>query len=66
MRIKFFSCVLILLMFSVILSYGQGLPCVDTDPDATCPLDTWVLILAAGASIFAVMHLSRKQKSAAV
>jgi hypothetical protein len=66
MRIKIFGCALILLMLNVVFVYGQGEPCGGTDPDATCPLDTWVIVLAAGASIFAAMHLYRKQRSATV
>ena len=66
MRLKVFCWTLVLLMFNVVMLYAQpGEPCGGTDDDATCPspLDTWVLILAAVAVIFTVMHLYRKQKS---
>jgi succinate dehydrogenase/fumarate reductase cytochrome b subunit len=51
-----------------LLSTAQdsNIPC--TGPNAfestsTCPLDTWVWVLAALATIFAVFHLNRKNKS---
>lgn len=37
-------------------------PCDPTDNDAFCPLDTWVIVLAVAAFIFAATHLYRKQK----
>jgi len=51
-------------MLNVIVLYAQpGEPCGGTDPDATCPLDTWVIVLAVIATVFAAIHLSRKQRS---
>ncbi len=38
-------------------------PCDGSDPDASCPLDTWVFVLAGALVIFAVARLYRKQKS---
>jgi hypothetical protein len=42
-------------------------PCVDggvPDPlDNNCPLDTWVIILAFFAVVFAAIYLQRKQKT---
>ena len=46
------------------LLLAQDLPCGGNDPYATCPLDSWVIVLAAIALIFAVVHLGRKQKAA--
>jgi hypothetical protein len=64
MRVKIFLGALLLLILNTVTLYAQiGEPCGGVDPDATCPLDTWVIVLAAAAVIFAVMHLNRKQKS---
>ena len=66
MRIKIFCCAFFLLMLNVIVLYAQpGLPCGGNDDDGTCPspLDTWVVVLAAIALIFAVRHLYKKQRS---
>lgn len=38
-------------------------PCVPVDNDSFCPLDTWVIVLAAAAFAFTVIHLYRKQKN---
>ncbi len=54
--------VLLLLMLNVGVSYGQGLACGGQDPDAVCPLDTWVVVLAGISLLFAAVHLYRKQK----
>jgi len=67
MRIKIFLGALLLLMLNTIFLYAQpGEPCGGVDPDATCPLDTWVVVLAAVAVTAAVIHLSRKQKSRSI
>ena len=64
MRIKIFCGALLLLMLNVVVLYAQpGEPCGGTDPDATCPLDTWVIVLAVAATALAAFHLYRKQKS---
>jgi hypothetical protein len=66
MRVKIFFSALFLLMLSSVLTYAQtspGGPCAFTDPDNSCPLDTWVIVLAFVAVLFAALHLSRKQKS---
>jgi len=57
----FFSGCLLLLP---VISFAQnGEDCGDADPvDSNCPLDTWVLVLAVIALVFAVVHLYRKQK----
>ena len=63
MRIKIFCGAFLLLMLNVMALYAQpGEPCGGTDPDATCPLDTWVIVLAAVAVAFAAFHLARKQR----
>jgi hypothetical protein len=62
MRIKIFLGSLLLLILNTAVLYAQpGEPCAGTDPDAVCPLDTWVIFLAAIALVFAVRHLYRKQ-----
>ncbi len=43
--------------------FAQDFPCGGTDPYATCPLDTWVVVLAGAALLFAVLHLYKKQKA---
>jgi len=64
MRIRKALGALFLLTFNCAVLYAQpGEPCGGTDPDAVCPLDTWVFVLAAVAIVFAFIHLSRKQKS---
>jgi hypothetical protein len=64
MRIKIFFAALFLLMLNVAVLYAQpGEPCGGTDPDETCPLDTWVIVLAVVATAYAAIHLYRKQRS---
>jgi hypothetical protein len=64
MRVKKFFCTL-LLLFNVVLLFAQGdpTPCLAADIDTQCPLDTWVVILAVIAVVFAATYLHRKQKS---
>ena len=62
----FFSALFILLFNSFLLKAQSGTPggdCGFADVDTTCPIDTWVYILAAVALVFAAVHLYRKQKS---
>jgi hypothetical protein len=64
MRVKVFCGALLFLILNVGVLLAQsspGEPCAGTDPDATCPLDTWVIILAIAALVFATLHLYRKQ-----
>ena len=62
MRIKIFLGTLLLLVLNTVALYAQpGEPCAGTDPDATCPLDTWVIILALAAFVFATIHLYRRR-----
>lgn len=64
MRIKIFFGALFLLMLNVVALYAQpGEPCGGTDPDETCPLDTWIFVLAVIATLYAATHLYRKQRS---
>jgi hypothetical protein len=64
MRFGKFIGALFLLTLNCAALYAQpGEPCGGTDPDAVCPLDTWVFVLAAVVVVFAFIHLSRKQKS---
>ena len=68
MRIKIFCTALLLLMLNVVVLFAQGTtpggPCGFTDPDASCPLDTWVMVLAFIAVGFASLSLYRKQNKA--
>jgi len=59
----FWGVLLIFILNSSVLFAQVGEPCGGTDPDATCPLDTWVIMLAMVAVVFAAWHLHRKQKS---
>ncbi|HWZ03224.1 MAG TPA: hypothetical protein VNX40_06395 [Mucilaginibacter sp.] len=64
MRGKLFWGALVLFILNSSVLFAQpGEPCGGTDPDATCPLDTWVIVLAIIALIFGAYHLYRKQKS---
>ena len=64
MRVKIFCGALLLLMLNVVMLYAQpGEPCGGTDPDATCPLDTWVIALAVIAAVFAMFRLMKKQSA---
>jgi len=65
MRLKIFCSTLLLLMLNVAVVCAQIVNnCNDgTDPDLSCPLDTWVFFLAGAMVIFATARLYRKQKS---
>jgi uncharacterized membrane protein len=66
MRVRIFFGTLLLLVFNVLLLHAQsGDPqgCSGTDIDNPCPLDTWVIILAIIAVVFAAIYLNHKQKS---
>ncbi|WP_413667185.1 hypothetical protein ACEN9X_22070 [Mucilaginibacter sp. Mucisp86] len=43
--------------------FAQIFACDNADDDAYCPLDTWVIVFAVAAFVFAAIHLYRKQKS---
>jgi len=63
MKLKATLSVLILTLISTIAAHAQGLPCGGSDPDATCPLDTWVIVLVVAASFFAAYTLYRRQSA---
>jgi hypothetical protein len=62
MKLKIGFSVFVLLLFSIAL-HAQVLPCDGTDPDATCPLDTWVIALVVISSAFAAFTLLKKKKA---
>lgn len=46
------------------LAAAQVGDCGDIDPiGTTCPLDTWVMVLAVVAVVFAVLQMQRKQSA---
>src|SRR5438445_355565 len=54
---------LILILNVFLLSAQSSVPPPDCpDPDIPCPIDNWIIYLAAGAFIFAVINLHRKNK----
>ncbi len=63
MKLKAGISVFVLTLISIITAHAQGLPCGGDDPDATCPLDTWVIVLVAVSSAFAAFTLFRKKKA---
>ena len=64
MRIRIFLGTMLLLMLNTAMLFAQpGEPCAGNDPDSTCPLDTWVIVLAVVAVVFAVIRLRRKQQA---
>jgi hypothetical protein len=64
MWVKIFFGAFFLLMINVVVLNAQpSCPCSCIDPDATCPLDTWVIILAVIAFVFVTIHLYRKQST---
>jgi len=53
------------LLLLPVVSFAQDQECLDVDPiGGSCPtpLDTWVIVLAVAALIFASVHLHHKQK----
>jgi hypothetical protein len=56
----------LLFILSPLISTAQdiSIPCSGGDDyDSSCPLDTWVILLAVVACITASIYLHRKQKS---
>ncbi|WPV02768.1 hypothetical protein SNE26_13350 [Mucilaginibacter sp. cycad4] len=63
MKKKFFLTALVFAAGTLSCFAQLDNPCDNADGDATCPLDTWVIVLAAAVFTFAAIHLYRKQKS---
>jgi hypothetical protein len=64
MKLKIIFSIFILLLISTVNVSAQiSLPCAGDDPDAGCPLDTWVIALVIAASSFAAIRLYRRKKS---
>ncbi len=68
MRVRIFFLSTLLVIFNIALlsaSPDDGDPqaCLGGEIDGNCPLDTWVIVIAVIAVIFAAVHLRRKQKS---
>ena len=64
MKLKIFLSTLAIMMMGTVSLFAQGaLPCGDADPDAVCPLDTWVVGFAVIAALVTAIGLYRKQKS---
>ncbi|MFB9842357.1 hypothetical protein [Mucilaginibacter ginsenosidivorans] len=62
MKLKAGFCSLVLFLTAIVNAVAQTtVPCDDADPDASCPLDTWVIVLVVVASAFAAYSLYRKQ-----
>lgn len=65
MKIKAGLLFLTFTLVSAITVYGQSInPCSDTDPDNPCPIDSWVILLVAASSIFAIYTLLKRKKHA--
>jgi len=62
MKIKALFLASLLIAMTGFTCFAQTNPCGDGDPDTTCPLDTWVLVLVAGGLVFATIQLYRRQK----
>jgi len=63
MKLKAGISLFVLMLIGVITANAQGLPCGGDDPDATCPLDTWIIMLVIAASAFAAFTLFRRKKA---
>ena len=51
---------LLFLIGNVAVLFAQGaLPCNDGDIDAACPIDSGVVVMAAAALLFTILHLYR-------
>lgn len=64
MKLKAGLGLFVLLLISIVNAHAQGLPCAGDDPDADCPLDTWVIVLVVAASVFVAFRLYRRQAAA--
>jgi hypothetical protein len=63
MKLKAGISVFVLTLISIITAHAQGLPCGGDDPDATCPLDTWVIVLVVVSSVFAAFTLFKRKRA---
>jgi hypothetical protein len=66
MKIKVFCGAFLLWVLNVVVGFAQvgvGGPCGFGDDDGNCPLDTFVVVLAAIALVFGAVHLYRKGKN---
>jgi hypothetical protein len=66
MKLKVGFGVLFLLLINVVTAYAQlGPPNCGTvdDPDAPCPLDTWVIVLVVAFALFAAYKLQQRKKA---
>ena len=62
MNLKAGFCVLVFFLMAIVTAVAQTtVPCDDADPDANCPLDTWIVVLVIMASAFAAYSLYRRQ-----
>jgi hypothetical protein len=64
MKIKILCGAFLLMMFNAAVGFAQaGAPCAGVDADDNCPLDTFVVVLAATALVFGAAQLYRKGKN---
>ena len=62
----FFSTLLLILNIGLLYAQDPGEPCAGQDADLSgCPLDSWVVLLAFIAIVFAAWHLNNKRKKVA-
>ncbi len=61
MRLKIGFGIFVLLLINSVCAFAQTLPCGGDDPDAACPLDTWVTVLAIALAGLAVFRLYRQK-----
>jgi hypothetical protein len=63
MKLKAGFWIGVLLLLNIVTAHAQANnPCLGDDPDATCPLDTWVIVLVIAAAIFTAFSLYRRQR----
>lgn len=68
---KRITLILVFLIAGTVPLFAQllgdpGLPCDGADIDGGCPLDTWIIILAAVALILTTLYLYRKQRTESI
>jgi hypothetical protein len=62
-KVSFGVLFLLVINVAVLKAQNPSTICDGTDPDASCPLDTWVIFLAAAAFVFAAVKLYRKRSA---